>query len=168
MHPLTLTWAPTISTEIGKRNLQAFIDSGYDNIYISPNGVINQKLSKIAFEEFGDHFMPFIYGQYNFPLKIALQNNVKLEDGKFVKKDIWVLDTVGTNLLNVMKLDFVDFNRTFTNDIREIYDVLGIEAARQALYNEFTEVMEFADAYINIWIGENTSRPKLRKRIITK
>ncbi len=28
------------------------------------------------------------------------------------------------------------------------------------------EDKEFADAYINIWIGENTSRPKLRKRII--
>ena len=25
---------------------------------------------------------------------------------------------------------------------------------------------EFADAYINIWIGENTSRPILRKKII--
>ena len=26
----------------------------------------------------GDPFQPFIYGQYNFPLKIALQNNIKL------------------------------------------------------------------------------------------
>jgi len=25
---------------------------------------------------------------------------------------------------------------------------------------------EFADAYINIWLGENTERPKLRKKII--
>ncbi len=78
-----------------------------------------------------------------------LQNAVKLEDGKFVKKEIWVLDTVGTNMLGAMKLDFIDFNRTFSNDIREIHDILGIEAARQALFNEITEVMEFADAYIN-------------------
>lgn len=76
MHPLTLTWAPTIPTEIGKHNLQAFIDSGYDNIYISPNGVINQKLSKIAFEEFGDHFMPFIYGQYHYSLVLASRYNI--------------------------------------------------------------------------------------------
>ncbi len=78
-----------------------------------------------------------------------LQNTVKLEDGKYVKKDTWILDTVGTNLLGAMKLDFIDFNRTFSNDIREIHNVLGIEAARQALFNEITEVMEFADAYIN-------------------
>lgn len=78
-----------------------------------------------------------------------LKNVVKMEDGKYVKKDIWILDTVGTNMLGIMKLDFIDFNRTFSNDIREIHNVLGIEAARQALFNEITEVMEFADAYIN-------------------
>ena len=78
-----------------------------------------------------------------------LKNIVKMEDGKYVKKDIWILDTVGTNMLGAMKLDFIDFNRTFSNDIREIHNILGIEAARQALFNEITEVMEFADAYIN-------------------
>ena len=76
MHPLTITWAPTIPTEIGRKNLQSFIDSGFDNIYISPNGVINQKLSKIAFEEFGDHFMPFIYGQYHYSLVIATKYQI--------------------------------------------------------------------------------------------
>jgi DNA-directed RNA polymerase beta' subunit len=30
-----------------------------------------------------------------------------------------------------------------------VYDVLGIEAARQIIYNEFVEVMEFSDVYIN-------------------
>ena len=32
---------------------------------------------------------------------------------------------------------------------REVCDILGIEAARQMLFNELTEVMEFADAFIN-------------------
>lgn len=76
MHPLTITWAPTITTDIGKKNLQAFIDSGFDNIYISPNGIINQKLSRIAFEEFGDHFMPFIYGQYHYSLVLATKYKI--------------------------------------------------------------------------------------------
>ena len=45
---------------------------------------------------------------------------------------------------------FLDIDKgTYSNDIREVLDVLGIEAARQVLYNEFNEVMEFADAYIN-------------------
>jgi DNA-directed RNA polymerase II subunit RPB1 len=78
-----------------------------------------------------------------------LQNMVSYEDGKYVRKDIWVLDTTGSNLLKVLGLDYIDAVRTYSNDIREICDVLGIEAARQVLFNEITEVMEFSDAYIN-------------------
>jgi DNA-directed RNA polymerase II subunit RPB1 len=78
-----------------------------------------------------------------------LQNMIVKEEGKFVKSDIWVLDTTGSNLLHALGLDYIDFERTYSNDIREVYDVLGLEAARQVLYNELVEVMEFADAYIN-------------------
>ncbi len=78
-----------------------------------------------------------------------LQNMVSYEDGKYARKDIWVLDTTGSNLLKVLGLDYIDAVRTYSNDIREICDVLGIEAARQVLFNEITEVMEFSDAYIN-------------------
>jgi DNA-directed RNA polymerase beta' subunit len=78
-----------------------------------------------------------------------LQNMVVKEDGKFIRKDIWVLDTTGSNLLDSLALEFIDSIRTYSNDIKEIFDVLGIEAARQVLYNELVEVMEFADVYIN-------------------
>lgn len=78
-----------------------------------------------------------------------LQNTVVKEDGKYVKKDTWILDTTGTNLLEVLALDFIDSKRTYCNDIKEIFDILGIEAARQIIYNEFVEVMEFSDVYIN-------------------
>jgi DNA-directed RNA polymerase II subunit RPB1 len=71
------------------------------------------------------------------------------EEGKYVKKDTWILDTTGSNLLEVLALDFIDNNRTFCNDIKEVFDVLGIEAARQVIYNEFVDVMEFSDVYIN-------------------
>jgi DNA-directed RNA polymerase II subunit RPB1 len=49
----------------------------------------------------------------------------------------------------VLSLDFIDGNRTYTNDINEAFLTLGIEAARQVIYNEFVEVMEFSDVYIN-------------------
>lgn len=78
-----------------------------------------------------------------------LKNMVVLDDGKYVKRDCWVLDTTGTNLLSVLGLDYIDSTRTFSNDVREVFDVLGLEAARQILCNEFTEVMETSDAYIN-------------------
>ena len=69
---------------------------------------------------------------------------------KYVKKEEWVLDTVGTNLLEILSLDFIDYTRTTTNDIIEIYNVLGIEAARQAIFDEFSEVIEFDSTYINL------------------
>jgi DNA-directed RNA polymerase II subunit RPB1 len=78
-----------------------------------------------------------------------LQNMVVKEDGKYVKKDTWILDTTGSNLLDTLALDFIDSARTYSNDIKEIFDVLGIEAARQTIYNEFVDVMEFSDVYIN-------------------
>ena len=69
--------------------------------------------------------------------------------GAYKKQDIWVLDTIGTNLLDVLGLDYIDKNRTISNDIMEIYNVLGIEAARQCLYSELSEVLEFDGAYVN-------------------
>ena len=78
-----------------------------------------------------------------------VQNMVVKEEGKYVRKDIWLLDTTGTNLLEVLGKDFIDASRTYGNDIQEIFNVLGIEAARQIIFNEFVEVMEFSDVYIN-------------------
>ena len=76
-------------------------------------------------------------------------DNMIEQNGVYKKQDIWVLDTIGTNLLDVLGLDFIDNKRTMSNDIIEIYNVLGIEAARQAIYNELVEVVEFDGTYIN-------------------
>jgi len=81
------------------------------------------------------------------PRKII--DSVILTDGNYVKKETWVLDTVGTNLMDILSLDYIDANRSYTNDIQEIYRVLGIEAARQSILNEITEVIEFDSTYIN-------------------
>ena len=82
-------------------------------------------------------------------LQRKVPNSVVKEDGKYVRKDIWVLDTTGTNLLEVLGLNFIDASRTNSNDIQEVYNVLGIEAARQTILTEFTEVMEHSDVYVN-------------------
>jgi DNA-directed RNA polymerase beta' subunit/intein/homing endonuclease len=59
---------------------------------------------------------------------------------QFDKVIEWVLDTDGTNLMDILANPNVDSTRTISNDIREIYDTLGIEAARNALYNELVNV----------------------------
>ena len=78
-----------------------------------------------------------------------VKDNLVEKAGSYVKDDIWVLDTIGTNLLDVLGLDYIDPNRTTSNDIIEIYNVLGMEAARQAIYNELADVIEFDGTYLN-------------------
>ena len=48
----------------------------------------------------------------------------------------YVIYTEGSNLAKVMKIDGVDTTRTTTNNFREIFDVLGVEAARSAIMTE--------------------------------
>jgi len=76
-----------------------------------------------------------------------LVNHVIYDNTEFKKQHAWVLDTVGTNLMNVLSLDYIDSTRTYSNDIQEVKRVLGIEAARQIIYHELTEV--FDNGYIN-------------------
>ena len=61
---------------------------------------------------------------------------------KFEKISEYVVYTEGTNIRDIFALDFINAGITITNNINEIYEVLGIEAARQALYNEIQEVMD--------------------------
>jgi DNA-directed RNA polymerase beta' subunit len=71
------------------------------------------------------------------------------ETMQFDKANEWIIDTSGTNLIDVMAHPKVDFTRTISNDINEIYDLLGVEAARAALYNELSGVIADAELYVN-------------------
>ena len=54
----------------------------------------------------------------------------------------YVIMTAGSNLSEILQLEGVDTNRTITNNIFEIQEVLGIEAARQAIIDEVFKVIE--------------------------
>jgi N-acetyl sugar amidotransferase len=85
MHPLTITWAPHIYTDIGWSNLQGFVHAGFDDIMGIPNGEVHRRLTRLSFTELGDPFQPFIYGQKAFPLRMAVKLGIPLvmygEDG---------------------------------------------------------------------------------------
>lgn len=67
--------------------------------------------------------------------------------GTFERGFEWVISTAGTNLREILAHGCVDAARTVSNDVVEIWSVLGIEAARQALYDEIMAVL--ADAFVN-------------------
>jgi hypothetical protein len=57
-------------------------------------------------------------------------------DGKYEPIEQFVLDTFGTNFLDVLIHPDVDGTRLISNHIHDIYENLGIEAARQILFRE--------------------------------
>lgn len=61
----------------------------------------------------------------------------------------YVVDTVGSNLLDVLVLESVDASRTTTNNLFEIESVFGIDAASDALFNEYKLPLESSNASIN-------------------
>jgi len=61
---------------------------------------------------------------------------LRSQDGTFF------IRTGGTNLAGVVKHDKVDSKRTYTNDVREIEKVFGVEAGRNALVNELKAVLD--------------------------
>lgn len=85
--------------------------------------------------------------------KAAMNKNEYMKYNKesmqFEKAQEWVIETAGTNLLEILGHPHVDPYRTISNDVIEIYELFGIEAARQALYNELNSVIKDGDMYIN-------------------
>lgn len=67
----------------------------------------------------------------------GVENVVVVREG-----DDWVIQTTGSNLKKVLSLDFVDISRTRTNDIYQVREVLGIEAARNAILREAKETLD--------------------------
>ncbi|HLC67254.1 MAG TPA: DNA-directed RNA polymerase subunit A'' [archaeon] len=79
----------------------------------------------------------------NKMIKLHTQGVKGIENVVVIKEDDdWVLQTTGTNLKKVLRLDGVDTQRTKTNDIHQVYEVLGIEAARNVILNESKETLD--------------------------
>ena len=74
---------------------------------------------------------------------------VNAETGHWEPVQEWVLDTQGTNLKEVLAVHGVDTERTSSNNVVEIFNVFGIEAARNSLLRELRMVIEFGGSYVN-------------------
>ena len=78
MNPLCVTFAPNKYTSIGLENFEQFVGSGFSVLNFFFNGELYRKLSRIAFEELGDNFTPFVFGQMAYGFHIAQKFNINL------------------------------------------------------------------------------------------
>ncbi len=79
MHPLTVTWAPHLYTDVGWRNFQNWLHrGGFDNYLFTPNGEVHRRLTRLAFRNLLHPFQPFIFGQKNYAPKMAVRMGMPL------------------------------------------------------------------------------------------
>jgi DNA-directed RNA polymerase II subunit RPB1 len=75
------------------------------------------------------------------------ENRVEIRGGKPEKVGEYVIDTDGSNFIEVMTHPAVDPTRLYTTNVHDVLDILGIEAARCILLTEIESL--FADAGVN-------------------
>jgi DNA-directed RNA polymerase beta' subunit len=69
---------------------------------------------------------------------------LELTEGSYKEVRQYVLDTDGSNYLQVMNHPYVDATRLSSSHVHDIYEILGIEATRAVLLNEITTLFEEA------------------------
>jgi N-acetyl sugar amidotransferase len=71
MTPLTVTWAPHIYTDWGRKNHDRWVASGFSNLLMTPNHKVHRLLTRLALENLFHPFQPFILGQMSGVPKLA-------------------------------------------------------------------------------------------------
>ncbi|MCF7799102.1 DNA-directed RNA polymerase subunit A'' [Candidatus Woesearchaeota archaeon] len=61
-----------------------------------------------------------------------------------------VIVTAGSNMKEILKLEYIDKTRTVSNDLYEVEKYMGIEAARQLIINEINKVLDTQGIPIDI------------------
>lgn len=65
-------------------------------------------------------------------------------------KGEFFIRTAGSNILGVKGIAGIDFKRVYTNDVKEVEKVFGIEAARNSLMHELDQVLSSQGLFVDI------------------
>lgn len=110
-----------------ERKIKAVIEKEGDKITVKPEVASYRKLQQV-FEAVRDSRIKGIEG-----IKKAV---IKKQDDEFV------IFTEGSNLARMLENEHIDYTRTKTNSIIEIFQVLGIEAARKSIIDEASNTLD--------------------------
>ena len=130
MNPLAITWAPNMFTRAGWNNFNNLTRvGGIDSFLYTPNGKLHRHLTKLAFQNLGHPFQPFIHGQKVIGPKMAKKFGIKLimygenqaeygnplEDNKdpFMKPDFFTIDNPFDMILGGEKVEEIIDNTKF-------------------------------------------------------
>lgn len=77
-------------------------------------------------------------------------------------KKVWVVNTRGSNFRDILSHPLIDHTRTTTSRLKEVESVLGIEAARVFLLNEFASIISSSKRHIEQLVNCMTFTGKVR------
>jgi DNA-directed RNA polymerase subunit A" len=79
-------------------------------------------------------------------IRRTMVRKITLEDGK----EEYIIEAEGSNLKEILSIEEVDKRRVYTNDIFEVYSILGIEAARNLIIKESMKLLEEQALDVNV------------------
>lgn len=82
--------------------------------------------------------------------------------GQVDGKKMWVVNTRGSNFREILNHPLIDHTRTTTSKLKEIESVLGIEAARIFLLNEFASIISSSKRHIEQLVNCMTFSGRIR------
>ena len=123
--------------------VDVFIDTDDISIDDGKSGLVTEKSKELCF--IVDVVMPNISKLHILGImNITKIFPMKLQSGE------WTIETEGSDLRHIMRLEGVDYKRTVSDDMWEIKRVLGIEAARTFVIKEMYKIIEHGGSYIDI------------------
>lgn len=111
--------------------------------------IVKLKIGKVEIEGNGIIITPEVTAQDKIKRLRERILTLRLKGIKSIKRVLiqkeneeYILHTDGSNLSEVLKIKGIDPNRVYTNNVSEIAEVLGIEAARAAIIKEAFQVLD--------------------------
>lgn len=83
------------------------------------------------------------------PRQLPVVRYCPMSGSLLAKQQEWTVQTEGINLAGALTWPGVDHTRTISNHAIEVQKVLGIEAARAVLLDQFRQVLSFNGAYVD-------------------
>jgi DNA-directed RNA polymerase II subunit RPB1 len=71
-------------------------------------------------------------------------------------KGKWFVQTKGSNLLDLLTTSIVDFRTATSNNMNEVYQILGIEATKQFITDEFYKIINVSKRHLQILVSAMT------------
>jgi len=86
LNPLTVTVRPPLELALGRKNLDNFINSGFNHIHITPNIEVMRKINKEGFMQLGQPYYGWLIAINTGVIRVAEEMNIPLviyaEDGE--------------------------------------------------------------------------------------